>query len=123
MQKRGPKPTTGNVLTMPVNRPVVKPDYLDGIAEEFWDKKIDLCNERGVEVAGCEDQLALYAEVLADIRRIRKIGERPPVALINQARMLGNEFYDTPASQIARAGNQSKKPTHNPFARHGNRPE
>lgn len=102
----------------------VAPKWLKGQAKKLWNIKVETYARRGQSVVGCEAALAQYCAVEADlIQRWRK-GADVPVALINAHRIYANEFYDTPASQVAagtkgsggnRFGNNGRPPA-NPTA-------
>lgn len=130
--KKGPKPLPATVIQMRgTNQPcrtrehVVahidgdpeKPKWLKGLAGKIWDSKVRTYLSRGQSVRGCEDALAQYcsleAQLIGDFWR-KKI--TPPMAMVNAHRIYACEFYETPASQHKPSGGNAKS---NPFTRNG----
>lgn len=124
---------------MAFQRPV-KPGRLTHEASEIWDDKAARFERRGLSVAGCEDTLAEYCELQAEILRRRKnnieleadfaraqtveekkqaatlmeLLYRPiSVAMWNTLRLYAAEFYETPAAGKVAIGNPKK--AQNPF--------
>jgi hypothetical protein len=96
---------------------IICPDWLNDRAKKIWDEKVTKYVKRGQSVSGCEDALAQYCALEADL--IAKHYEKditPPVAMVNAIRIWANEFFDTPASQLVKPGG---KKTTNPFLKHG----
>lgn len=96
-----------------------RPKWLIGRARKIWEARVELYLSRGQSVKGCEESLAQYANLEADlIDQFWRKKITPPIAMINAHRIYANEFFDTPASQIKPSGGNS--PT-NPFSRNGKR--
>ncbi len=119
MAKPGPKKKSAEILQMTgtdqkcrhreavviqLEGEPIKPKWLKGMASKVWDTKVERYQLRGQKVVGTEDTLAQYCALEADLIDFRKKKIVPPVAMINQHRIYGNEFYDTPASQQAPTG-------------------
>lgn len=135
MAKPGPKPKSADILAMrATERPdreratavqhidgePERPSWLKGRARKIWDDKVSKYLARGQSVRGCEDALAQYCALEADlIEQFWRKSLTPPTAMINAHRIYANEFFDTPASQHAPSG--GKAPS-NPFSRNGRKP-
>lgn len=91
-----------------------KPDYLTGRASEVWDAKVEGYRKRGMSIAGCEDALAAYCMLQAQILSLQAQGEIVPAAFFGQLRIYASEFFDTPASRRVQA---PPKAADNPFVR------
>jgi hypothetical protein len=97
-----------------------RPKWLTGRARRIWDARVELYLSRGQSVKGCEEALAQYASLEADlIDQYWRKKITPPISMVNAHRIYANEFFDTPASQIKPSGGNS--PT-NPFSRNGKPP-
>lgn len=136
MARRGPKgtppelkviagtiqPCRARERTVPqLDGGVVKPKWLKGRASKIWDEKVAIYRYRGQNIVGCESALAQYVSLEADL--IDQYSKRltPAMAQVNAYRIFANEFFDTPASQISKAGGEKK--SQNPFASNGQRPK
>lgn len=139
MAKRGPKPRPPEMqLAVGETRPsrkvtvlfedhasrpdpevIAAPKWLSGAAKRVWAEKVDRYRQRAQKVSGFEDALAQYCALEAEIIAIRKKRDVPTVAMINAHRIWAAEFYDTPASQVARPG--STGTNGNQFAKFGKR--
>src|SRR5690606_19325191 len=84
------------------HRDPVRPKWLKGMARKIWDEKVARYAARGQRVAGCEDALAQYCALEAELIDMRRRKISPPIAMINAHRIYAGEFYDTPASQNVR---------------------
>lgn len=140
MAKRGPKPqppalhaAKGTVqpcravtvlfpdhASRPDPESIPPPKWLSAAAKHIWAEKVDRYRQRAQKVAGFEDALAQYCALEADIIAARRKKLPITVAMINAHRIWAAEFYDTPASQIARPGGAANKG--NQFAQFGKRP-
>ena len=135
MAKRGPKPQPADVVQMrgtarnsrardqvveSIFGEPVRPTWLTGLARKIWAKKVEIYKERGQNVVGCEDALAQYCRLEAEIIDFYKRKLTPPVAMINAHRVYAGEFFDTPASQHQAVGKKGGKD--NPFNRNGRKP-
>ena len=96
-----------------------RPKWLTGRARKIWDARVETYLARGQSVKGCEESLAQYASLEADlIDQYWRKKITPPTTMINSHRLYAHEFFDTPASQIKPSGGNT--PT-NPFNRNGKR--
>lgn len=134
MARRGTKPKSAEVLEMRgtargdrereavvthLGGEPVRPAWLKGRARKIWDEKVERYLARGQSVKGCEDALAQYCSLEADLIDDywrKKI--TPPVTMINAHRIYASEFFDTPSSQVKPSGGNSPS---NPFSRNGKR--
>lgn len=78
---------------------LVKPKWLTGLAAKLWKVKVARYVRRKQNLAGCEDALAQYCAIEADLIGLRKAKQPVTIAMINAHRIYANEFFDTPASQ------------------------
>lgn len=87
-------------LVPPIDAPVTMPDWLPEDAVAVWDRKVAKLGERGVDLRGCEDSLAMLCALESALQRRLKAGEIPKAAMMHEWRALAGEFYETPASQV-----------------------
>ena len=131
MAKRGPKGTS-NIIKMAkgtvqpcrskedihksntTNDDLVCPDWLNDLAKEIWDEKLEIYNNSQVDVSNHGPALAQYCALEADIITIYKGGESPSVSMISAHRIWAAEFFDTPASGHLKT--KSKKGADDPWA-------
>lgn len=99
----------------------VKPTWLKGPAAKLWREKVATYRNRGQSVRGCESALAHFCALDAAMIEMWRKGEVPSSSMINALKALACQFYDTPASQIAKAAGGAA-PAENPFLRHGRPP-
>src|SRR5215469_12135827 len=92
----------------------VMPRWLKGRAASIWREKLAVYRRRGQSVAGCEAALAQYCALEAAMIESYRQKQRPTASDVNTYRTLAREFYDTPASQIAKATG-APTPKANPF--------
>ncbi len=86
-------------VVQPIDGEPVRPTWLTGPARRIWDTKLGRYEARGQAVAGCEDALAQYCALEAELIALWRKKLAPTVAMVNAHRIYANEFYDTPASQ------------------------
>lgn len=96
------------------------PKWLNAAAKRIWAAKVERYRQRSQKVGGFEDALAQYCALEAEIIANRRKGFPVPMAAINAHRIWAAEFYDTPASQVARPG--ANGAGGNKFAQFGKRP-
>ncbi len=106
-------------IVQPLDGEPARPKWLTGPARRAWDTKVECYEARGQSVAGCEDALAQYCALEAELIAMWRKKLTPPVAMINAHRIYANEFYDTPAAQHQSAG---KAKAVNRFAQNGRKP-
>jgi len=111
------RPRVGAVEALPGDP--IRPQWLSGRARRIWDDKCARCKARGQHIRGCEDALAQYWALEADLIERRRREGYVPVAMINAHRIFCGEFFDTPALQNIRPAGGGKD---NPFAGHGKKP-
>lgn len=100
----------------------VKPEWLTGhAASAIWDERVATYRNRGQNVRGCESMLAHYCRLDAEIIAAWGRNEVPSSQLLANLRAFGCQFYDTPASQIAKAAG-APAPAVNPFLNRGQPP-
>ena len=138
MAKRGTKPKSNVVkMNQGTNQPcrsydelfdndidegVICPEWLCGStsqhmdrAKKIWTEKVSKYTKRGQSVSGCEDALAQYCALEANLIWHYESDILPPMPMVNAYRIWANEFFDTPASQLVKPA--GSKPT-NPFLKH-----
>ena len=96
------------------------PKWMAAAARKIWDEKVNRYRQRGQKISGFEDSLAQYCALEAELIDMRKKRMVPPMAMVSQHRVWASEFYDTPASQVARPG--SKPAAGSRFNANGQRP-
>lgn len=128
MAKRGTKPKpdgekviagtfrhdrTHPAVTPTLHGAVTVPSWLSPLGKAAWLHRVSIYQRRGQSIVGCEDALATYCDLYAQIIEGRKVGKPAPVSVYTAFRIFASEFHDTPASQL---GNRAAKPeTENPF--------
>jgi hypothetical protein len=99
----------------------VKPVWLKGRAARLWNDKVATYRNRGQATRGCESALAHFCCLDAEMIEMWLRGEVPSASVLNALRGFAGQFYDTPASQIAKAAGTAA-PAVNPFLARGRRP-
>jgi hypothetical protein len=87
-------------LVSPIDAPVTMPDWLPEDAVATWERKIAKLEERGVDLRGCEDSLAMLCALESALQKRLRVGEIPKAAMMHEWRALAGEFYETPSSQV-----------------------
>jgi hypothetical protein len=100
----------------------VKPKWLTGRGAAIWKEKLSVYRRRGQSVVGCESALAQYCALEASMIDGYRRREKPIASEVNTYRTFAREFYDTPASQLAKAAG-SAAPPKNPFLNRDRKPE
>lgn len=95
---------------------VERPKWLTGEGKKAWDRKVAVYVQRGQAVVGCEDALAQYCALEAELIQAYRRKNTPSMAMVSAHRIYACEFYDTPASQVKTVKNS--KPG-NKFTRNG----
>lgn len=129
MAIRGPKPRMP--VTAPADQPATsskvtvlypevlnRPKWLSAGARRVWDDKVKRYRQRGQNITGCEDSLAQYCSIEAELIDCRRKKTVPVMAMINAHRVWAAEFFDTPASQVQR---QTPGGAGNRFSNNGRR--
>ena len=97
---------------------VVIPEWLTPAARAIFTGKLAVYASRGDDLRGCEEALACYASLQAEMVADWRAGVSPNVGTITAYRMWCTEFHDTPASRT-RAAVQSAATSGNRFAKNG----
>ncbi len=86
------------------------PCWLEGRALDLWHEKTASYRERGMNIRGCESQLAHYCSYDAAMIALWESGETPSAGMMQALNKMASQFYDTPAAQISKqpSGAQSE---------------
>jgi len=129
MGKRGPPPKLPHLkaisgtdqpcrrterIGLPVQDPVTPPRWLKGRARRFFLARAKVYEQRGVDVAGCEEMMAHYCHLHVTLAEQWASGQIPSKAYLDTLKSYAVAFYDVPGSQFDKPA-ESK----NPFAKHG----
>lgn len=107
------KPTRQRHSAVPyLDGEIVIPAWVKGRARKLFVERCGVYAKRRQVIKGCEESLAHYCCLLAHIEDCRKKSVPVTAAEMGQLRTWANEFYDTPASQIAKGPPPDKG---NPF--------
>jgi len=99
----------------------VKPTWLRGRAAKLWKERVATYRNRGQSVRGCESALAHFCRLDAEMIEMWLRKEPPSASLLSALKAFACQFYDTPASQIAKAAGSAAPPV-NPFLNRGRPP-
>ena len=66
----------------PLEGEPVRPKWLKGLARRVWIEKVEKYQKRGQNIVGCEDALAQYCALEAELIDMRKRKVQPPVTMI-----------------------------------------
>jgi hypothetical protein len=99
---------------------IAPPKWLCAAAKKIWADKVNRYRQRSQKVGGFEDGLAQYCALEAELIALYRKKNTPPMAMVTAHRVWASEFYDTPASQVAKPG--SKPGGSNAFGRIGQPP-
>lgn len=99
--KKGKANATTHLVVPITGEPEMPSSIRTKAQKDLWKKKVNDLTKRGVLVAGCEDQLAVYVCSMVKFWQDFRRGEST-ASQLNTLRLMGIEFYDTPASQYGR---------------------
>jgi len=132
MGKRGPPPKLPHLkalsgtdqpcrrterIVSPVEDAITCPKWLKGKARRFFLARAKVYEQRGIEVAGCEEMLAHYCCLHVKLAEQWASGQIPSKGLLDTLKSYAVQFYDVPTAQFDKPAEEAK----NPFAKHGSR--
>jgi hypothetical protein len=93
----------------------VMPAWLEGLglAPDVWRSKVAKYRAQGMNVAGCEDQLAQLCAYEASVIACWNRGEEPSAAAMNVLNKYASQFYETPGTQHSKSASGSQSETEN----------
>ena len=114
------KPTRQRHNVVPyLDGEIVIPAWVKGRARKLFVERCNVYARRRQVIAGCEESLAHYCCLMASVEDRRRKGVDVTASEMGQLRTWAHEFYDTPASQVAKGPAPDKD---NPFAKRGTPP-
>ena len=134
MGQRGPKPLPEHIKVIRgTNRPsrraqwavvsvdgeIQYPTWVKGKARKFFPERVDIYELRGIDIRGCEEMLGHYANLHVLIQAQWTKGTEPKKGMLDMPKSYAIQFYDVPASQYVKAGNDKGS---NPFLKNGKPP-
>lgn len=107
-------------VVAPISGEVVRPAWITGRARKLFDQRIAVYKKRGQQIAGCEEMIAHYCALSADIEARRKAHQPVSASDMNALKGWAVLFYDVSAAQVE-SGRKDKGD--NPFSGNGKPPK